>query len=106
MHFLKQVQFRNPFADEVKFDENGDVAAMYDLVNWQLNPNGEMDFITVGKFDETTHASGKKLQIQEQDILWNGNQTKVKILIEQKYFFRLFFCLSQCMRVDWVYFSA
>uniref|UniRef100_A0A3B3BWA9 Olfactory receptor C family, w1 n=1 Tax=Oryzias melastigma TaxID=30732 RepID=A0A3B3BWA9_ORYME len=81
LHFLKQVQFRNPFADEVKFDENGDVAAMYDLVNWQLKPNGEMDFITVGKFDETTHATGKKLQIQEQDILWNGNQTKVPLSV-------------------------
>uniref|UniRef100_A0A3P9J189 G-protein coupled receptors family 3 profile domain-containing protein n=1 Tax=Oryzias latipes TaxID=8090 RepID=A0A3P9J189_ORYLA len=81
LHFIKLVQFQNAFADEVKFDENGDVAAMYDLVNWQLKPNGQMHFVTVGKFDETTHVSGKKLQIQEEDILWNGNHTKVPLSV-------------------------
>jgi len=69
----------NSFADEVKFDENGNPAAMYDLVNWQLKPNGEMEFVTVGKFDETTTSISQKLQIQEQKIVWNGNRTKVRI---------------------------
>lgn len=71
----------NSFGDEIKFDKNGDPAAMYDLVNWQLT-NGKIEYVTIGKFDET--ATGKqKLQIQEQNIVWNGNQTKVGILTEQ-----------------------
>ena len=69
----------NSFADEIKFDENGDPAAMYDLVNWQLKPSGEMEFVTIGRFDETATTSNQNLQIQEQNILWNGNQTKVEI---------------------------
>lgn len=55
---------------------------MYDLVNWQLKPNEKMDFVTVGKFDETTAASHHKLQIQEENILWTGNQTKVRVSAE------------------------
>lgn len=69
----------NSFGDEIKFDENGDPAAMYDLVNWQLRSNGEIEFVTIGKFDETVAVGKQKLQIQEQNILWNGNKTNVGI---------------------------
>ncbi len=76
------MEYLNSFGDETKFDENGDPAAMYDLVNWQLRPNGEMEFVTIGKFDETTTVGKQKLQIQEQNIVWNGNQSKVRISME------------------------
>ncbi|XP_071352920.1 extracellular calcium-sensing receptor-like [Trachinotus anak] len=79
LHYIKQVEFSNSFGDETKFDENGDPAAMYDLVNWQLSPNGKMEFVTIGKFDETTGK--QKLQIQEGNIVWNGNQTKVPLSV-------------------------
>lgn len=68
----------NLFADEIKFDENGDPAAMYELVNWQLRPNGEVKFVTVGKFEGMTPTTTQKLQLQEENILWTGNQTKVE----------------------------
>lgn len=57
---------------------------MYDLITWQLTPNGVMEFVTIGKFDETTTVGKKKLHIQEQNIVWNGNQTKVGLLIKKK----------------------
>ncbi|XP_061576353.1 extracellular calcium-sensing receptor-like [Cololabis saira] len=79
LHYIKQVQFLNSVDDEIKFDENGDPSAMYDLVNWQLKPNGEMEFVAIGRFDETTDTSNQKLQIKEQNILWNGNQTQVPL---------------------------
>ncbi|XP_040902680.1 extracellular calcium-sensing receptor-like [Toxotes jaculatrix] len=79
LHYIKQVEYLNSFGDEIKFDENGDPAAMYDLVNWQLSPSGEMEFVTVGKFDEMTGK--EKLQIQERRIVWNGNQTKVPLSV-------------------------
>ncbi|CAG6001882.1 unnamed protein product [Menidia menidia] len=81
LQYIREVRYLNSFADEVKFDENGDPAAMYDLVNWQLKPNGEMEFVTVGKFDEMTTSFRQKLQIQEQKIVWNGNQTKVPLSV-------------------------
>ncbi|XP_019943675.1 extracellular calcium-sensing receptor-like [Paralichthys olivaceus] len=79
LHYIKQVKYLNSFGDETKFDENGDPAAMYDLVNWQLRPNGEMEIVTIGKFDEMT---GKQnLQIQDHNIVWNGNLTKVPLSV-------------------------
>ncbi|XP_034557260.1 extracellular calcium-sensing receptor-like [Notolabrus celidotus] len=81
LHYIKQVEYLNSFGDETKFDENGDPAAIYDLVNWQLRPNGEMEFVTIGKFDETTIVGKQKLQIQEQRIVWNGNKTEVPLSV-------------------------
>ncbi|CAJ1065302.1 extracellular calcium-sensing receptor-like [Xyrichtys novacula] len=81
LHYIKQVEYLNSFGDETKFDENGDPAAMYDLVNWQLRPDGKMEFVTIGKFDETTIIGVKKLQIQEEIIMWNGNQTEVPLSV-------------------------
>lgn len=67
------MQYLNSFASEIKFDENGDPAAMYDLVNWQMDPNGKIEFINIGKFDGVK----QQLYIHEDIILWNGNQTRV-----------------------------
>lgn len=72
------MQYLNSFASEIKFDENGDPAAMYDLVNWQMNPNGKIEFINIGKFDGMTGDVKQKLYIHEDIILWNGNRTRVK----------------------------
>ncbi|XP_060928482.1 extracellular calcium-sensing receptor-like [Limanda limanda] len=77
LHYIKQVKYSNSFGDETKFDENGDPAAMYDLVNWQLRANGEMEIVTIGKFDETTVK--QDLQIQDRNIVWNGNLTTVPL---------------------------
>ncbi|CAL9684080.1 unnamed protein product [Knipowitschia caucasica] len=79
LHYLKQVNFITTFGDEIKFDENGDPAAMYDLVNWQLNSDGEMKYVTIGKFDEATITG--QLQIQHNNIVWNGNQTYVPLSV-------------------------
>lgn len=80
------MDYLNTYGDEIKFDGNRDPVAMYDLISWQLTPGGEMEFVTVGTFDETITAGGKKLHIQEWNIVWNGNQTKVrKIYIIKQY---------------------
>uniref|UniRef100_A0A4W5LVE7 G-protein coupled receptors family 3 profile domain-containing protein n=1 Tax=Hucho hucho TaxID=62062 RepID=A0A4W5LVE7_9TELE len=81
LHYLKQVEFSNSFGDETKFDVNGDPVAVYDLVNWQLGAEGQVKFVTVGRFDETTSLGRKKLHIQKTDIIWNGNQTTVPLSV-------------------------
>uniref|UniRef100_A0A3Q2PRU5 Extracellular calcium-sensing receptor-like n=1 Tax=Fundulus heteroclitus TaxID=8078 RepID=A0A3Q2PRU5_FUNHE len=81
LHYLKQVRYSNSFANEITFDENGDPAALYDLVNWQMNTNGEIEFINIGKFDGTTTVVEQKLHIHEEIILWNGNKTRVPLSI-------------------------
>ncbi|KAM4742869.1 extracellular calcium-sensing receptor-like [Anableps anableps] len=81
LYYLKKVQYLNSFASEIKFDENGDPAALYDLVNWQMNPNGEIEFINIGKFDGMTENVKEKLHIHEEIILWNGNLTRVPLSV-------------------------
>uniref|UniRef100_W5M4N0 Extracellular calcium-sensing receptor-like n=1 Tax=Lepisosteus oculatus TaxID=7918 RepID=W5M4N0_LEPOC len=76
LHYLKYVQFTNKFGEETKFDENGDPTAIYDLINWQKAADGFVEFVTVGKFDGTQPLA-KKLEIDAERIIWNGNQTQV-----------------------------
>nr|XP_055031057.1 extracellular calcium-sensing receptor-like [Misgurnus anguillicaudatus] len=78
LHYLKNVHFTNEFGEETKFDGNGDPVAMYDLINWQLRDNGEVQYATVGRFDETMQP---KLVIEEENIFWNGNQKQVPVSI-------------------------
>ncbi|XP_077104229.1 extracellular calcium-sensing receptor-like [Siphateles boraxobius] len=78
LNYLKHIHFTNDFGEETKFDVNGDPVAMYDLLNWQLIGNGEVRYTTVGRFDETMQP---KLVIEEQNIIWNGNQRQVPISV-------------------------
>uniref|UniRef100_A0A4W4FQA7 G-protein coupled receptors family 3 profile domain-containing protein n=1 Tax=Electrophorus electricus TaxID=8005 RepID=A0A4W4FQA7_ELEEL len=78
LYYLKKVDFTNEFGEETKFDENGDPAAMYDLINWQLLETGEVQYVTVGRFDETKSI---KLEIEEKQIIWNGNQSQVPVSV-------------------------
>uniref|UniRef100_H3C574 Olfactory receptor C family, w1 n=1 Tax=Tetraodon nigroviridis TaxID=99883 RepID=H3C574_TETNG len=80
-HYIKQVNYINRFGDEIKFDVNGDPAAMYDLVNWQLTPSGDMEFVTVGKFDKIGADGRKNLHIEEEKIVWNGNKSQVPLSV-------------------------
>lgn len=74
------MNYINRFGDEIKFDDNGDPAAMYDLINWQLTPSGDMEFVTVGKFDEIAADGRKSLHIEDEKIVWNGNKSQVGLV--------------------------
>nr|XP_023677070.1 extracellular calcium-sensing receptor-like [Paramormyrops kingsleyae] len=76
LHYMKQVEFTNEFGETTKFDANGDAVATYDLINWQLTGDGAVRFATVGRFDGTLSPS-KKLTIDDQAIVWNGNRKQI-----------------------------
>ncbi|XP_072550600.1 extracellular calcium-sensing receptor-like [Salminus brasiliensis] len=78
LYYLKKVDFINEFGEGTKFDENGDPVAMYDLINWQLSESGEVQYATVGTFDETKST---KLEIEEKQIIWNGYQRQVPVSV-------------------------
>lgn len=74
LDYLKHVHFTNDFGEDTKFDINGDPVAMYDLINWQLSGKREVQYATVGRYDETMQP---KLVIEEKNIIWNENQKQV-----------------------------
>lgn len=71
------MQYFNSFEDEITFDDNGDPAAVYDLVNWQMNTDEEIMFVNIGKFDGMATSDKQKLHIHDEIIFWNGNTTRV-----------------------------
>ncbi|XP_077016967.1 vomeronasal type-2 receptor 1-like [Tamandua tetradactyla] len=50
MYYLKTVKFTTHNGMRIEIDENGDIEGYYDLLNWQLNDDGEIAFVKVGEF--------------------------------------------------------
>ncbi|XP_072329706.1 extracellular calcium-sensing receptor-like [Scyliorhinus torazame] len=74
VHYLKEVRYAIKLGEEIYFDENGDIVAMYDIVNWQKNEDGSVKFVHVGHFDSATD-SGQDLVVNEKTIIWAVNST-------------------------------
>ena len=70
---LKRVNFsRNGY--HVSFDANGDPVAFYELINWQKNQNGALEFVTVGHYDESLPIGQKFKMIR--NISWSDGSAQ------------------------------
>ncbi|KPP59554.1 extracellular calcium-sensing receptor-like, partial [Scleropages formosus] len=74
--YLQEVSFIIS-GEEVNFDEKGDSVPSYDLINWQRDTSGKIQFINVGMFDGAKDA-GKELFIKEDAIVWTGNKSQAR----------------------------
>nr|XP_021328980.1 extracellular calcium-sensing receptor isoform X2 [Danio rerio] len=75
---LKQVNFsKNNYS--VSFDANGDPVAVYELVNWQLQGDGSIDFVTVGKYD-ASQPKGQEFSLNRA-IIWYDGTEKVPVSV-------------------------
>uniref|UniRef100_A0A8C4R0C6 G-protein coupled receptors family 3 profile domain-containing protein n=1 Tax=Eptatretus burgeri TaxID=7764 RepID=A0A8C4R0C6_EPTBU len=64
LFYIRNVNFVLKMREEIfQFDDNGDPPAIYDLVNWQTDDNGEMHLERVGSFDATARARALDSQI-------------------------------------------
>ncbi|XP_054832687.1 vomeronasal type-2 receptor 26-like [Eublepharis macularius] len=68
--FLRNVRFNNSAGDEIFFDENGDLAAGYDIVNLVTFPNQSFQKIQVGRMKSKTTA-GEEFVINRSLLIWN-----------------------------------
>uniref|UniRef100_A0A8C9SFU9 Extracellular calcium-sensing receptor-like n=1 Tax=Scleropages formosus TaxID=113540 RepID=A0A8C9SFU9_SCLFO len=73
---LKKVNFTLRTGERVFFDGNGDPAAKYEVVNWQLGPNGAVEFKAVGYYDATL-PPGQQFVMSPVDMAWAGGQKQV-----------------------------
>uniref|UniRef100_A0AAY5E8F2 G-protein coupled receptors family 3 profile domain-containing protein n=1 Tax=Electrophorus electricus TaxID=8005 RepID=A0AAY5E8F2_ELEEL len=53
------------------FDENGDVSASYDIVNWHVGPEGKVAFVKVGQFDAAS-TQERGFQLDTNKVVWGG----------------------------------
>ncbi|XP_051580753.1 extracellular calcium-sensing receptor-like [Myxocyprinus asiaticus] len=76
LHYLKKVNFTNQFKEKVYFDKNGEPVPLYDIINWQRDGQGAIQFQMVGSYDGSA-PQGQQLKIDMGSIQWAGGQTEV-----------------------------
>ncbi|XP_060111073.1 vomeronasal type-2 receptor 26-like [Heteronotia binoei] len=67
--FLKNVRFNNSAGDEVFFNENREVEANFDIINWVMLRNSTFHKVKVGRMNPKA-PSGKEFSINETIIQW------------------------------------
>uniref|UniRef100_A0A8C4TLJ4 G-protein coupled receptors family 3 profile domain-containing protein n=1 Tax=Erpetoichthys calabaricus TaxID=27687 RepID=A0A8C4TLJ4_ERPCA len=72
--YIQNVSF-TIMGEKISFDQSGDPIASYDIINWQKGLDGNIKFVTVGRYD-TSNGAGKELWIHEDAIIWTNHQTK------------------------------
>ncbi|XP_064158720.1 extracellular calcium-sensing receptor-like [Anguilla rostrata] len=72
---LKKVNFTLETGENVFFDSNGDPIARYEVVNWQLGPDGAVKFRVVGYYD-ASFPSGQQFVMRPVNMVWAGGQTQ------------------------------
>ncbi|XP_069053366.1 extracellular calcium-sensing receptor-like [Lepisosteus oculatus] len=80
LHYLKRVNFSTKNGEQVFFDDNGDPAAKYDLLNWQLNKEGKIEFVTVGHYDASLPA-WLQLVVNNSRIVWTQNREQAPVSV-------------------------
>nr|XP_028560442.1 vomeronasal type-2 receptor 26-like [Podarcis muralis] len=68
--FLKHIRFNNSAGEDFFFDENGDWATGYDIVNTVTFPNLSIHRVRVGRLDPKA-PEGKKFTINGSAVVWN-----------------------------------
>ncbi|XP_073348442.1 extracellular calcium-sensing receptor-like [Pagrus major] len=83
LQHIQKIQFTTKEGDEVYFNENGDPAAKYEIINWQPTENGIVDFVTVGLYDASLPAD-KQLSLQNKPLIWAQNSQQVPLSVCSK----------------------
>nr|XP_033779253.1 extracellular calcium-sensing receptor-like [Geotrypetes seraphini] len=70
--------WQNKIGEEVFFDSNGDPPARYEIVNWQLSPEGTIRHVKVGSYDSSA-PPGQNLIVNASAILWTTGTTQIPL---------------------------
>ncbi|XDV29322.1 hypothetical protein PO909_032459 [Leuciscus waleckii] len=70
---LKKVNFSVKFGDHVRFDSTGATVAQYEVVNWQQDSDGSIQFKPVGYYDASLHPD-QRFVVNTKNIIWAGGQ--------------------------------
>ncbi|KAA0714815.1 Extracellular calcium-sensing receptor [Triplophysa tibetana] len=72
---LKEINFTVKFGDRVWFDHTGSTIAQYEVVNWQQDKNGSIQFTAVGYYDASLPPD-QRFVLNTENIIWAGGQLK------------------------------
>ncbi|XP_046720733.1 extracellular calcium-sensing receptor-like [Silurus meridionalis] len=77
---LKKLRFTTANGEDVYFDENGDPAARYELLNWQKGKDGNVVFVKVGFYDSSLQKHNQ-LSFNNISITWAHNKSEVPVSV-------------------------
>ncbi|KAJ4936111.1 hypothetical protein JOQ06_017635, partial [Pogonophryne albipinna] len=77
LQHIRTIQFKTKEGEEVYFNENGDPAAKYDIINWKPRENDIVEFVTVGLYDASL-PENKQLHLQNESITWTQNSQQAE----------------------------
>ncbi|XP_075433878.1 extracellular calcium-sensing receptor-like [Ascaphus truei] len=80
LHSMKSVNFRTKEDKDMYFDSNGDVPALYDIVNWQMSSQGTIQHVKVGSYDASARP-GHTFMANTTAIQWAKGNTQVPLSI-------------------------
>ncbi len=75
---LKKINFTVKFGDHVWFDSTGAAVAQYEVLNWQQDSNGSIQFQPVGYYDASLPPN-QLFVVNTENILWAGGKLKVHV---------------------------
>ncbi|XP_050991649.1 extracellular calcium-sensing receptor-like [Labeo rohita] len=70
---LKKVNFTIKMGDRVWFDSTGGAVAQYDIINWQQESDGSIQFKSVGYYDASLPPH-QRFVLHTENIIWAGGQ--------------------------------
>ncbi|XP_015264371.1 PREDICTED: vomeronasal type-2 receptor 26-like [Gekko japonicus] len=75
-HLLKEISFNNSAGDEISFDENRELRAGFDIINWVIFPNQSFQRVRIGKLDPQAPPD-QLFTMHDEAIMWHRsfNQT-------------------------------
>ncbi|XP_077327765.1 vomeronasal type-2 receptor 26-like [Lithobates pipiens] len=75
-HYIQNVHVKLKNGREVFFDKNGDLPAVYDIVNWQLGSDRIIKKVKVGSYD-TSITDGDIFTINISKITWSTGKIQI-----------------------------
>ncbi|XP_053575480.1 extracellular calcium-sensing receptor-like [Bombina bombina] len=79
---MKSVHFWTKDNREIYFDSNGNIPAVYDIVNWQITSQGIVRHVKIGSYDST--KEGHTIVVNISAIQWTTGNTHVPLSICSK----------------------
>ncbi|XP_063785753.1 extracellular calcium-sensing receptor-like [Pseudophryne corroboree] len=80
LHYMKKVRVKLSSEIAISFDDNGDPPPVYDIVNWQLSPEGTMIQVKVGRYHSTA-ANKQVLIINMSELQWSSDNQVVPVSV-------------------------
>ncbi|XP_018107085.1 extracellular calcium-sensing receptor [Xenopus laevis] len=78
MDSIRTVHFEAKDGRDVYFGSNGDLPAVYDIVNWQIDATGKIQHVKVGNYDGSTQK-GYTFSVNTSAIQWTTEREQVPL---------------------------